>query len=101
MNTGFIGEIRLFAGDFAPEGWAICDGRVLAIAQYEMLFMLIGTAYGGDGDTTFALPNLQRREAVHRTNNVGPAPEKDFTPPPDAEMLTYIISLFGLYPPER
>jgi microcystin-dependent protein len=60
----FIGEIRLFAGNYAPEGWALCNGQILPIAQNEVLFTLFGTTYGGDGSTTFALPNLQSRIPV-------------------------------------
>lgn len=58
---GTIGEIRVFAGNFAPAGWAFCNGAILSIAEYEALFVLIGTTYGGDGVSTFALPNLQSR----------------------------------------
>ena len=68
MSSPFIGEIRMFAGNFAPVGWAFCDGAVMAISQNDALFNLIGTTYGGDGQTTFALPNLQSRVPVH----VGP-----------------------------
>ncbi|MBW8687416.1 phage tail protein [Chitinophaga rhizophila] len=60
----YIGEIRLFAGNFAPVGWDVCDGRLLAISQYEALFVLLGTQYGGDGITTFALPDLRVRIPV-------------------------------------
>mmetsp|Transcript_9281 Transcript_9281/g.23002 ORF Transcript_9281/g.23002 Transcript_9281/m.23002 type:complete len:281 (-) Transcript_9281:356-1198(-) len=56
-----IGEIRMFAGNFEPRGWAFCDGRLLAISEYDTLFVLIGTTYGGDGQTTFALPDLRGR----------------------------------------
>lgn len=59
-----ISEIRLFAGTFAPRSWAFCDGRLLAIAQYDALFALIGTTYGGDGVNTFALPDLRSRIPV-------------------------------------
>ncbi|MEM5775859.1 MAG: tail fiber protein, partial [Anaerolineaceae bacterium] len=65
----FVGEIRLFAGNFDPEGWAFCDGRLLAISEYETLFNLIGTTYGGDGQTTFALPDLRGRIPFHMGNN--------------------------------
>ncbi|MFD1602882.1 phage tail protein [Flavobacterium artemisiae] len=58
---GTLGEIRIFAGSFAPANWAFCNGEILSIAQYEALFVLIGTTYGGDGVNTFALPNLQSR----------------------------------------
>jgi len=61
----FIGEIRLFAGNFAPRGWAFCEGQLLAIAQNSALFSLLGTTYGGDGRTTFALPDLRGRTPVH------------------------------------
>src|SRR2546427_7775681 len=68
MSSPFIGEIRMFAGNFAPVGWAFCDGSLQPIDQNTALFNLIGTTYGGDGQTTFALPNLQSRVPVH----VGP-----------------------------
>lgn len=64
MAESFIGEIRLFAGSYAPQDWAICDGRLLAIKEYQALFSLIGTIYGGDGVKTFALPNLQGSVAI-------------------------------------
>lgn len=60
----FIGEIRLFGGTFVPEGWAACDGRLLPIADYETLYSLIGTTYGGDGQSTFGVPNLSGRVAL-------------------------------------
>src|SRR5713101_9205564 len=65
MSQPFIGEIRVFAGNFAPAGWAFCNGALMAIADNTALFSLIGTTYGGDGQTTFALPNLQSRVPVH------------------------------------
>ena len=65
MSTPYIGEIRMFAGNFAPAGWAFCNGALMAIDQNDALFNLIGTTYGGDGQTTFALPNLQSRVPVH------------------------------------
>jgi microcystin-dependent protein len=58
MGQPYIGEIRMFAGNFAPQGWAFCDGAIVPIAQNDALFQLIGTTYGGDGQTTFALPDL-------------------------------------------
>lgn len=61
----YLGEIRMFAGNFAPQGWAKCDGQLLRIADYEVLFALIGTAYGGDGTTNFALPDLRGRIPIH------------------------------------
>src|SRR5215475_7712101 len=68
MSSPFIGEIRMFAGNFAPAGWSFCNGAIIPIDQNDALFNLIGTTYGGDGQTTFALPNLQSRVPVH----VGP-----------------------------
>lgn len=65
MADPFLGEIRLFAGNFAPSGWAMCDGRTLQISQNEALYNLIGTTYGGDGQTTFALPDLRGRVPIH------------------------------------
>jgi microcystin-dependent protein len=63
MNP-YLGSVLLFAGDFAPKGWAICDGRTLSIAQNSALFSLLGTLYGGDGKTTFALPDLRGAAAL-------------------------------------
>ena len=66
MSQPYVGEIRLFAGNFAPDGWAFCNGQLLAIAENEVLFQLIGTTYGGDGVNTYALPNLQSRVPIHQ-----------------------------------
>ena len=68
MSTPYIGEIRLFGGNFAPMGWSFCDGQLLPIAQYDALFNLIGTTYGGDGQTTFALPDLRGRLPLHQSS---------------------------------
>lgn len=65
MSEPFIAEVRIFAGNFAPRGWAFCDGQLLPISQNTALFSLIGTTYGGDGRTTTALPNLQGRAPMH------------------------------------
>lgn len=65
MGEPYVGEIRMFAGNFAPAGWMVCDGQLLPISENETLFNLIGTTYGGDGQETFALPNLQSRVPVH------------------------------------
>lgn len=65
MAEPFIGEIRLFSFDFAPKGWAQCNGQILPIQQNQALYALLGTTFGGDGRVTFALPNLQARAAVH------------------------------------
>jgi microcystin-dependent protein len=65
----YIGEIRMFCGNFAPLDWALCNGQLLPIANYDALFNLIGTTYGGDGVNTFALPNLQSRVPIHQGGN--------------------------------
>jgi microcystin-dependent protein len=67
----YIGEIMLFAGNFAPQGWAMCDGQILAIAPNQALFSLLGTAYGGNGTTTFALPDLRGRSPLHWGQGAG------------------------------
>lgn len=66
MSNPYVGEIRMFAGNFAPAGWMFCEGQLLSIAQYDTLFNLIGTTYGGDGVTTFALPDLRGRVPIHQ-----------------------------------
>src|SRR6266478_7206977 len=68
MGSPYVGEIRMFAGNFAPAGWMLCQGQLLPISENETLFNLIGTTYGGDGQSTFALPNLQSRVPVHVGN---------------------------------
>ncbi|WP_342725897.1 tail fiber protein [Bradyrhizobium sp. B097] len=65
MSQPFVGEIRMFGGNFAPAGWNFCDGSLLAISQYDTLFNLIGTTYGGDGQSTFAVPDLRGRLPLH------------------------------------
>ena len=69
MSQPYVGEIRMFGGSFAPAGWMTCDGQLLPISEYDILFNLIGTTYGGDGQTTFALPNLAARLPIHIGNN--------------------------------
>jgi microcystin-dependent protein len=66
MAQPYVGEIRVFAGNFAPADWAFCDGALLAISQFPTLFNLIGTTYGGDGQSTFALPDLRGRVVIHQ-----------------------------------
>jgi microcystin-dependent protein len=66
MAQPYVGEIRMFAGNFAPAGWFFCDGSLISIAEYETLFNLIGTTYGGDGQSTFALPDLRGRVPIHQ-----------------------------------
>src|SRR5271167_4450870 len=66
MGQPYVGEIRMFAGNFAPAGWMFCEGQLLPISEYETLFNLIGTTYGGDGQSTFALPDLRGRLPLHQ-----------------------------------
>src|ERR671924_339485 len=68
MAQPYVGEIRMFAGNFAPAGWMFCEGQQLAISENETLFQLIGTTYGGDGESTFALPDLRVRIPIHQGN---------------------------------
>lgn len=81
MSEPFLGEIRMLAGDFVPRGWAPCDGRTLAIADHPPLYSVLGTAWGGDGVETFALPDLRRTVAARGERE--PA---------------FIIALAGVYP---
>ena len=71
MAQPYVGEIRMFAGNFAPSGWAFCEGQLVSIAENETLFNLIGTTYGGDGQTTFGLPDLRGRLPVDQGNLSG------------------------------
>jgi microcystin-dependent protein len=73
MNP-YIGEIRIFSGNFAPKGWAFCNGQLLSIQSNTALFSLLGTYYGGNGTTTFALPNLQSRIPIHQGQGPGLSP---------------------------
>ena len=115
MSDPFLAEIRMFGGNYAPKGWAMCDGQVLPINQHHALFALLGTTYGGDGRTTFALPDLRGRVPMH----VGTGPgleareqgEKgggDLVSPGAGEpavrtaaytVLNFIIALQGIFPP--
>jgi microcystin-dependent protein len=70
-DSPYVGEIRMFAGDFAPVGWALCNGQLLSISGNDALFNLIGTTYGGDGQSTFALPDLRSRAPVHMGTGSG------------------------------
>lgn len=71
MAQPYVGEIRMFAGNFAPLGWLFCDGSLQPISEYETLFNLIGTTYGGDGQSTFALPDLRGRVPIHQGQSFG------------------------------
>jgi microcystin-dependent protein len=68
MAQPYVGEIRMFAGNFAPAGWMFCEGQLLPISENETLFQLIGTTYGGDGESTFALPDMRGRIPMHQGN---------------------------------
>jgi microcystin-dependent protein len=68
MSQPYVGEIRMFAGNFPPAGWMFCEGQLLVISEFETLFNLIGTTYGGDGQSTFALPDLRGRLPIHQGN---------------------------------
>ena len=76
MSDPFIGEIKMFAGNFAPRGWALCDGQLLAVSQNDALFSLFGTIYGGDGRTTFGLPDLRGRIPIHAGSGPGLSPRR-------------------------
>jgi microcystin-dependent protein len=76
MTDQFVGEIRIFGGNFAPNGWALCNGQILAISQNTALFSLLGTQFGGNGTTNFALPNLQGRVPVDQGNGAGLTPRE-------------------------
>jgi microcystin-dependent protein len=71
MSGPFVGEIRMFAGNFAPVGWAFCEGQLIPISENDTLFNLIGTTYGGDGQETFALPDLSGRLPMHQGSSQG------------------------------
>ena len=76
MSEPFVGEIRMFAGNFAPRGWAFCDGQLLAVSQNDALFSLLGTIYGGDGRTTFGLPDVRGRVPIHAGSGPGLSPRR-------------------------
>ncbi len=76
MEPLFLGEIQMFAGNFAPRNWAFCDGSLLPIAQNTALFSILGTTYGGDGRTTFALPDLRSRIPMHAGSGPGLSPKR-------------------------
>lgn len=74
MSDQYIGEIRIFAGDFAPAGWALCNGQLLPISQNAALFSILGVSFGGNGQTTFALPDLRSRVPVHQGQGLNLSP---------------------------
>ena len=71
MSDCFVGEVRMFGGNFAPQDWLMCDGSELQISQYDVLYSLIGTTYGGNGSTTFRVPDLRGRVALHQGQGTG------------------------------
>lgn len=107
MMDPFIGEIALVAFNFAPEGWAFCNGQTLDINSNQALFSLLGITYGGNGTTTFCLPDLRGRAAIHDggvSDNIYFGQKKDAAAPaagtsPSTLTLNYIIALQGIYPP--
>ena len=84
MAQPYVGEIRIFAGNFAPAGWMFCDGPLLPISEYETLFNLIGTTYGGDGQSTFAVPDLRGRMPIHMGTNAASRSRRTAAPRGDA-----------------
>ena len=70
MSEPFIGEIRMFGGRYAPRGWAFCNGQLLSVSEYDALFSLLGTSFGGDGRSNFALPDLRGRAPAHPGSNL-------------------------------
>jgi microcystin-dependent protein len=98
MAEPFLSEIRLFSFDFAPKGWAKCNGQLLPINQNQALFALLGTTYGGNGQVTFALPNLQGRAPVHFDNapfNLGAAGGASSVTISQSEMPTHTHQMFA------
>ncbi len=99
-----VGEIRMFAGNFAPADWAFCDGKLLSIEENNVLFNVIGTTYGGDGETTFAVPDLRNRAPVHQGaalalgRQATPFAADGQTSSPPWLSINFIISLQGIYP---
>ena len=95
MAEPFVAEIRAFPFNFAPKGWASCDGRLLPISQHTALFSLLGTTYGGDGKSTFALPDLRDRALMH-PGSAAPATAYDGKQP--YLTVNYCIALQGVFP---
>ena len=91
MSNPFVAEIRIFPGNFAPVGWALCNGQVLPISQNTALFSLLGTTYGGDGRSNFALPNLQGRAPMHPGQGPGLSLH-DLGESSGAEIVTLIVN---------
>lgn len=109
QSEGMIGEIRMFTGNFAPQGWALCDGQLLQVNENDALFSLLGTLYGGDGRTTFGLPDLRGRVPTHTAQGQQGLKGGGETVVVDTEAggaattqstvaVNYIICLYGVYP---
>src|SRR6059058_2997514 len=88
MGEPFVGEIRMFGGSFAPAGWALCQGQTMAISENDTLFNLIGTTYGGDGQETFNLPDLQGRAPLHQGQGPGLSSNYVIAEPGGVEAVT-------------
>jgi microcystin-dependent protein len=97
MSEPFVGEIRMFAGNFAPRGWAFCDGQLLAVSQNDALFSLLGTVYGGDGRTTFGLPDLRGRLPIHAGHGPGLS-ERRLGAKGGAEKVTLTVNQLPSHP---
>lgn len=113
-QDAMLGEVKMFAGNFAPRGWALCDGQLLTISQNQALFSLLGTMYGGDGRTTFALPDLRGRAPIHAGNGPGLTTKRigekggkekieykegsNISETQPYAVINYIIALQGFYP---
>ena len=116
FSEPFLGEITMFCGNFAPRGWAFCNGQLLAISQNQALFSILGTTYGGDGRTTFGLPDLRGRVPIHAGQGPGlpdvrlgqkasgsyvmPYFDNKYNPvlPPSTQAVNYVIAVQGLFP---
>ena len=96
MSNPYIGEIRMFAGSFAPAGWAMCQGQLMPISENDALFTLIGTTYGGDGQSTFGLPDLQGRVPIHQGQGGGLS-GRILGERSGSESVTLLSHLLGLY----
>ena len=95
MSEPYVGEIRMFAGNFAPRSWAFCDGQLLAVSDNDALFALLGTMYGGDGQTTFGLPDLRGRVAIHTGTGTGLSPYPNQGAVGGAEQVTLTAAQLG------
>src|SRR5207253_2267175 len=97
MAQPYVGEIRMFAGNFAPAGWMFCDGQLLAISENTTLFQLIGTTYGGDGQSTFALPDLRGRVPLHMGQGPGLPSNRILAENGGTEALTLTTNQLALH----